>query len=205
MIELDSYLPSILPYAPGVTEPVALACVVKSAQAFCERTRLWRSSAVLNVTPFTPNVIAVPVGAELFEIESARFNGQDLKPISLNDLDTYHAGWRDLDYNGQARWITQTQLGTVQVVPANTGVLELTTLLRPTDKIQQLPDLFSQHTQLIADGALAEILMLPAQVFSDPQRAVFYAQRFDSRTDSLFKRTIQGQQRAPVRTRARFF
>lgn len=204
MIELDSFLPSILPYAPGCAEPTALAAVIKAAQAFCERTRLWRANAAISVTPATANVVPVPTGAELFEIESARFDGRELKAISLHDLDTLHPRWREMD-PGDARWITQSLPGSVQVVPPSTGTLTLTTLLRPTDAALQLPDLFSQYTQLIADGALAEILMLPAQPFSDPQRAQFYAVRFDTRTDTLFKRTIQGQQRAPVRARARFF
>lgn len=204
MIELDVFLPSIMPYAPGCPEPTAFASVITAAQAFCERTRLWRNAVVLNVTPDGPNIVTVPLGAELFEIESARFGGRDLQAISLSDLDAHHPGWRDLD-NGDARWMTQSEPGSVQLVPASTGPLNLYTLLRPTDKAEQLPELFSQYTQVIADGALADILMLPAQSYSDPQRAQFYALRFDSRINELFKRTIQGQQRAPVRSRARFF
>jgi hypothetical protein len=204
MIELDVFLPNITPYAPGCAEPTAFAAIIKAAQTFCERTRLWRGSSVLQVTPAGPNLVTVPVGSELFEIESARFDGRELQPISLSDLDNYHPRWRDLD-NGAARWITQTEPGSVQLVPASTGALSLSTLLRPIDHAEQLPDLFSQYTQMIADGALADILMLPAQSYSDPQRAQFYAQRFDNRIDSLCKLTIQGQQRAPVRSRARFF
>lgn len=204
MIDLDAFLPNILPFVPGVAEPTALANVVKAAQVFCERTRLWRGTATLNVTPDSVNLVTVPAGAELFEIESARFDGHDLKPISQSDLDALHPGWRAIG-NGAPRWITQTEPGYFQVVPTSTGVLQLSTFLRPIDAAQQLPDLFSQYTKMIADGALAEILMLPAQSYSDPQRAQFFAQRFDNRIDGLCKLTIQGQQRAPVRSRARFF
>ena len=204
MIELDVFLPNITPYAPGCPEPTAFAAIIKAAQTFCERTRLWRGSSVIDVTPAGPNPVTVPAGAELFEIESARFDSRDLQPISLSDLDHKHPRWRDLD-NGAARWITQTEPGYVLLVPASTGALSLSTLLRPIDNAEQLPDLFSQYTQMIADGALADILMLPAQSYSDPQRAQFYALRFDNRIDSLCKLTIQGQQRAPVRSRARFF
>ena len=204
MIELDVFLPNILPFAPGVAEPTALANVVKAAQVFCERTRLWRGTSVLNVTPTSVNLVTVPADAELFEIESARFDGHDLKPMSISDLDAYHPGWRTLG-NGAPRWITQTEPGYLQVAPASTGVLQLSTFLRPIDAAQQLPDLFSQYTKMIADGALAEILMLPAQAYSDPARAQFFANRFDNRIDGLCKLTIKGQQRAPVRSRAQFF
>jgi hypothetical protein len=204
MIDLDVFLPRILPFAPGVAEPTAFAAIIKAAQAFCERTRLWRDRDQFNVTPSSCNVVCAPVGAALFEIESARFNGCLLEPISLSDLDAKHPNWRQMSA-GEGRWITQTEPGSVLLVPTCTGTLDLSTLLRPTDEAEQLPDLFSEYTQVIADGALSDILMLPAQSFSNPQSAQFYSMRFDNRIDELSNRTIKGQQRAPVRSRARFF
>jgi hypothetical protein len=204
MIELEDFLPRILPYAPGCPEPTAFANIIKAAQSFCERTRLWRGSSVLAVTPDSLNLVTVPAGAELFEIESARFNDCDLEPISLHDLDARHPTWRQMSA-GDARWITQVEPGSVLLVPPCTGTLELSTLLRPSDEAEQLPDLFNQYTQAIADGALGDILMLPAQSYTNPQSAQFYAMRFDNRLDSLLNRTIQGQQRAPIRSRAQFF
>jgi hypothetical protein len=204
MIDLDVFLPRILPYAPGCAEPTAFASIIKAAQTFCERTRLWRDRDQFNVTPSSCNVVCAPNGAELFEIESARFNGSDLEPIALADLDAKHPTWRQMSA-GAARWITQTEPGSVLLVPTTTGTLELSTLLRPADNAEQLPDLFSQYTQVIADGALGDILMLPAQSFSNPDLAQFYSMRFDNRINELFNRTIKGQQRAPVRSRPRFF
>lgn len=204
MIDLDVFLPRILPYAPGCPEPTAFASIIKAAQTFCERTRLWRDCDKFNVTPTSCNVVCAPNGAELFEIESARFNGKKLEPISLADLDTKHPTWRQMSA-GEAHWITQISPGSVLLVPTCTGTLELSTFLRPAEDADQLPDLFSQYTQDIADGALADILMLPAQSFSNPQMAQFYSLRFDNRISDLFNRTIKGQQRAPTRSRARFF
>jgi hypothetical protein len=204
MIELDVFLPKILPYAPGCPEPTAFANIIKAAQTFCERTRLWRDRDQFNVTPTSCNVVCAPDGADLLEIESARFNGCLLEPIALADLEAKHPTWPQMSA-GEARWFTQTEPGSVLLVPTCTGTLELSTLLRPSDTADQLPDFFSQYTQAIADGALADILMLPKQTFSDPQSAQFYAMRFENRINELFNRTIQGQQRAPVRSRARFF
>lgn len=204
MIDLEAFLPSILSNAPGCPEPTAFANIVKASQEFCERLRLWRNEAVLSVAPDVASVVPVPAGSELFEIESARFAGRDLTPISLQDLDAKYPGWRDLS-GSDAKWITQVEPGTVRLVPACAGDLSLSILLRPTDQAEQLPDLFSQYTEMIADGALGEILMLPAQSFTDPQRAQFYASRFENKLGSMFNRTIKGQQRAQTRIRARFF
>lgn len=204
MIDLAAFLPSITPYAPGAAEPNVWANIIRAAQTFSERGRLWRDTASVAFTPDSASVIPVPTGAELFEIEHAIMAERDLKPMSVSDLDRKHPGWRT-QTDDQARWYTQTTPGTLQLVPGCTGQLDVWMFLRPTDNATNLPDLFGQYTDVLADGALAKILMLPDQLFSNPQMAQFYGERFDNRIDSLFNRTVQGQQRAPIRTRARFF
>lgn len=203
MIDLDAFLPSLLPFAPGVAEPTAWANIVRAAQTLSERGRLWRADASVAVTPVSVNTIPVPTGAQLFEIESARMDERSLEPISLHELDRRHRDWRS-QTGDIPRWYTQTAPGTLLLVPACTGQLDVSTFLRPADSATDLPDLFSEYIEVLADGALAKILMLPAQPYSDPEKAMFYGQRFDNRIDSLFNRTIQGQQRAPIRGRARF-
>lgn len=204
MIELDVFLPKIMPYAPGCPEPTALDKIIVAAQTFCERTRLWRDRDQFNVTPTNCNVMCAPAGANVFEIESARLNDYDLTPISLADLEFKHPTWRQYS-QGSGTWITQVELDTVMVVPATTGTLELALILRPADDADQLPDFIGAHyRQCIADGALAEILMIPGQSFYAPDRAQFYAMRFASKLDELTTRSLKGQQRAPIRTRAQF-
>lgn len=204
MSELDAFLPAILPYAPGCAELAATAALLKAAQTFCERTRLWRYEASLDLVPSTGDLVPVPVGASLFEIESARLDGRSLTPKSLHELNRTRSTWRD-EADGQGRWLTQESPGSVRVVPMCSGALSLSLFLRPTDDATSLPDfLLRDYRQCLGDGALAELLMLPAQSFSNPQAAQFYAQRFDNRINELFNRTIQGQQRAPMRARSQF-
>lgn len=204
MIELDVFLPKIMPYAPGCPEPTALAAIITAAQTFCERTRLWRDRDQFNVTPASCNVMCAPSGANVFEIESARLNDRALDPISLADLEFKHPTWRQFS-ESEGRWITQVEPDTVMVIPPATGTLELALILRPADDADQLPDFIgSLYRQCIADGALAEILMLPGQPFYAPDRAQYYAARFESKLGELTTRSIKGQQRAPIRTRAQF-
>lgn len=204
MTELDVFLPKIMPYVPGCPEPTAFANIIKAAQEFCERTRLWRGDDTFTVTPTSCNVMCAPQGADVYEIESAYVDSVKLEPISLADLDNHHSQWRDWT-EGQGRWITQIEHGTVLIVPKCTGKLKLSTFLRPSEDADQLPDFLSQlYRQCIADGALAEILMLPGQPFSAPDRAQFYSMRFETKLGELSSRTIKGQQRAPARVRAQF-
>jgi hypothetical protein len=205
MIEPDVFLPKILPYAPGVAEPTALAAVIVAAQRFCERTRLWRDCDTFTVTPDSCDVVCVPVDAVLFEIESARFNDSKIDPVSLDWLETREPNWR-LRQGDVARWITQLTTGSVRVIPVCSGTLSLSTVLRPADEAQTLPDfLGTLYSTAIADGALAEILMTPARQFTDVNRAAFYAARFDQRINELTGINVRGQHNAPYRTKAQFF
>lgn len=204
MIELDVFLTKIMPYVPGCPEPTAFAGIIKAAQEFCERTRLWRDEDTFTLSPTSCNVVCAPEGADLFEIENALLDGCRLEPISLSDLNKKYPQWREMD-TGQGQWITQIEHGSVVVVPACRGTLRLSTFLRPSDEADQLPDFMSKlYRQCIADGALAEILMLPGQPFTDPNRAQFYSMRFEAKLSELTNRTIKGQQRAPTRVRAQF-
>ncbi len=204
MTDLDVFIPSILPYAPGCAEPTAFKAIIQAAQTFCERTRLWRDEDTFTLTPTSCNVVCAPEGADLFEIENALLDGSRLEPISLSDLDHRYPRWRELD-SGQGQWITQLEHGSVLVVPSCTGTLRLSTFLRPAEDADQLPDFLSKlYRQCIADGALVEILMLSGQPFTDPSRAQFYSMRFEAKLSELTNRTIKGQQRAPTRVRAQF-
>lgn len=205
MTELDVFLPRIMPYAPGCSEPTAFAAIILAAQQLCERTRLWRDEDTFNITPTSCNVVCVPDGAQLFEIEHALLDGRALEPISIGDLDRDMPDWRTREASA-ARWITQTAPGSVLVVPKCSGKLFLATTLKPAEEADQLPDFIArEHRQTIADGALAEILMTPNQPFTAPDRAQFYATRFENRLGQLSTASIKGQQRAAARTKAHFF
>ena len=205
MTDHDVFLPTIMPYAPGCPEPTARAGIIRAAREFCRRTRLWRDSDQFTVTPTSCNVVCAPDGADLFEIESASLNGRKLEPISVGDLDRDVVDWRNLTADG-ARWITQVEMGSVLVVPRASGTLSLSVFLQPAEEADQLPDFLAQHYRsVIADGALAEILMTPGQPFTAPDRAQFYSMRFENRLGGLSTMSIAGQQRAKLRTRPHFF
>lgn len=204
MTDLDVFLPLVMQGAPGCAEPAAKQAIIKAAREFCERTRIWRDSDTFQVTPTSCNVVCTPADADLFEIEFSTLDNKPLQPISYSDLNHEIPNWRSLTSPG--RWITQIERGTVMVVPAVTGTLFLSTILIPSEEAEQLPDFLAKdYRRAIVDGALAEVLMLPAQSFSAPDRAQFYSARFEQRISQLFNRNIKGQQKAPARTRGSFF
>lgn len=205
MIELDGFLPVIMPHVAGCPEPTAFGKIIEAAQEFCERTRLWRDEDTFTLSADGCNIPCAPVGATVFQIEAAFVDEQQLEPISYPELNRQSPDWRNQD--GQARYISQALPGSVVVAPGKAeGKLRLVTLLRPADDADMLPDfLLTEYRQAIADGALARLLMIPTQSFSDPERAAYFAMRFESKLNALFAQNVKGQQRAPARTKARYF
>lgn len=204
MIDLDEFYPHIMPFAPGCSAPMANQAIVTAAREFCQRTRLWRCNDSFDLTEDC-NVVCAPEGADLYEIEYARFDGQPLEPIGYGELNREMPTWRTAQ-GGQPKWISQVEHDSVIVAPYSAGTLELGLLLAPSEDAEQLPDFLAKHyRQAIAWGALREILLVPNQTFTSPDGAALYGARFEQKVDSLFNRTIKGQQRAPARTRASYF
>ena len=203
MIDPEEFYSHIMPYAPGCSAPMANQAIVAAAREFCQRTRLWRSADSFELTEDC-NVVCAPEGADLYEIEFASFNGQTLEPIGYGELNRDMPNWRTAD--GQPKWISQVEHDSVIVAPYSAGTLELGLLLVPSEDAEQLPDFLAKHyRQVIAWGALREIMLVPNQSFTSPDSAALYGARFEQKVDSLFNRTIKGQQRAPARTRPSYF
>ena len=58
---------------------------------------------------------------------------------------------------------------------------------------------------LVAAGALAALLSIPDEPWTDKSEALKYEARFREALDSAFRWNMRGQQRAPQRTSARWF
>ena len=205
MKPIDDFLPLILPRAPGCPEPIAFDAIRQAAIEFCERTRIWRDTDQFMADEFGD--IFAPAQSVIHQIEDARFEGHRLTPVSVQDLNERYPGYDWTTQSGdQPKYITQIHPNTVKIVPAWEGMITMTILLKPSNDAQELPDfIFDQYARTIADGALAEILMIPGQPYTNPQGGAMYSQRFQQRLDSLQVQGLKGQQCAPIHTKASFF
>lgn len=205
MIALDAFLPQILVRAQGCPEPIALDAIRQAAIEFCERTRLWRYTDTVTFDGNTE--VATPDYSVLVEIEQARMDGRALTPVSMNYLNDVYPDqdWEALEA-GFPKYITQKSDGAFMIVPAVTGQLKMTLILKPSNDAEELPDFLDQeYRRVIVDGALAEIMMIMNQPYSSPDLASVHSARFQQSIDSLMIKTLTGQQRAPVRTKLSTF
>lgn len=198
MKPIDDLLYHVLPFAPECPEPTAIEYLRQAAIRFCRQTRSWREQFEGAAAAPTTLVIPYPGQAQLFEIEEAWFNGSRLERRPVMDLLDYPA-----DTSGHPRWIAEDGDDAVRVFPFETGTLRVSMFLEPTPTATQLPDqLVNMHGRALADGALADLLMIPNQPWTQPQLAAGFGVRFDAYLNRWSATNIRGRQRAAVRSRA---
>jgi hypothetical protein len=205
MTDIEVLYPRIMARVQGAPEPAVADAIRIAAQTFCQRTRLWREYDSFKLGNDGFEYVYAPQNAVLFEIDHASMNGRTLHPVSLSWLDENRPNWREEVYN-EAAYITQVEEGTIRVVPAASGIVELRAILKPSDDATQLPDFIANNYRtVITDGALAELLTIPGQSFTNPDFAAYHAGRFQRALDELNNNGAQGQQKAAIRTKPHFF
>ncbi len=192
----------MLEKAPSCPEPTAIRHIRDAAIEFCRRTRCWRFEDTRTIDSADEGEFAVEPDSTVFEVSHARFGDVDLEARSADWLDKNVSGWRTAD-PGTPKYLTQVEIGAVLISPppSDPGTLVMELILVPSNDAEQLPDmLVDDYGTVVADGALARILVLPAD-FRDLQLATFYAAQFAEALGHWSVQSAQGQQRAPLRTR----
>lgn len=206
MADLDDFLPSMKVYAPGLSDLAAYFGLRQAAIEFCEKTRVWKFEDTYEYSPDDGELLS-PEGSVIHEIEVVKFDGRELRKVTPQWLDRMVPNWRGSTetLSGAPEYVTQTVPNNIILVPSATGELYYSLYLKPSQDCTTLPAfLADQHRETIAWGALARVLMIPNQAFTDVQMAVGFATAFQAKIDGKSTLGVVGQQRAPVRTRASF-
>lgn len=210
MRPFSDFFPYILPYAPSAPDPIAEQCVRLAAIEFCQRTRTWRDVQEISVTGDDYEFIAAPSQSQLVELERVWFksNGEThwtrLTPKPYAEVDQTLKDSTTAD-TSQPNVYAQIEPDSIFIAPRGTGMLRISTFLKPSPESEYCPDLlFDKFTTAIADGALMHLLMIPEQPYSNPNLAALKAGLFNQACDANFAQSVRGQQRAPARTKASF-
>ena len=199
MVELADFLPYILPHAQSAPHPAIYQNLRSAAIEFCRSTRSWRHAAVFPVLDDTNIVVPLPIGANLFEVDKAWLGTRQLDPLPYADV--------DLDREpGLAQFLSCVTGNEFVLSPPESGDLRMTMFLEPARDVEELPDyLYHDHAETLAHGALAKLLILPNQPYTNPAMAGNFAALYQMAVDRLFSNNVRGKQRAPLRSRASFY
>lgn len=210
MTTFADFLPFVLPYAPSAPDPLAIQYIRQAAIDFCQRTRFWRYVDEFEVAGDTSEIVAAPGQSSLFEIEKAWFRPTaDNRWAELRKLPYAEIDQSLLDEEANTytvpNVISQIDYNTVTLVPRVSGTLRISMFLAPSYNANNCPqNLYSNFASTIADGALAEILMIPEQPYTNLQLAAAKSAIFNAECDRNFALNVRGQQRAPARSKSSF-
>lgn len=216
MAQISDLMPYILPHVPAAPTIWAEFQTRLAVVEFCERTRCWRQIMVKNI-PVSGRVMIAPHGATIHEFEEATLDGCDLTPSQFTATDPDEITGDETQ--GQAKYITQINPGEISVIPASSGKLRVSCFLKPRhgqaigydpenpldDVNNVLPQfMVTQYAEALACGALYRIMATPKQDFTDLKMAGEHKANFEEACNRHFASNMRGQQRAPMRVKARW-
>lgn len=233
MASLDDFAPHVAPFAPGCpTITVGLHMRVAMAD-FCAFTKCWRHTAVVNdLVPASRVVVPVPAGTVIAGIERAWHDGRELEPRPWSSFDPQQLGCVGApSFITQARpkevtLVPRAESGQLTLSlflkpggtpsgrtsqPASVYDPEVyddvySDTYAPIPGELEIPDhILEEYGAMIAHGALARLLLIPNQTWTDPASANAHRQLFRQAMDEVQGADIRGQQRAPLRQRPSYF
>jgi hypothetical protein len=205
---LNVFLPYVLPSVMGCPDVMARDRILAACIDFCEQTQAWQDwltpiDVVANTQDYT---LPVPDGAAIAGLEEVKLGDARLDPLTRADaLDLYGETW-DSDLRGTPAGYLRPDDYTLSLCPipadSATGLLKVYATLQPARNATTVPDqLAEHHRETIAHGALARLLAVPGQPWSNPPLAAFYAQQFAGQIGSAAGKAAKGLTRRPLRSR----
>jgi hypothetical protein len=209
MLQTSVFLPMVLPQATTCPAFIAEQNIRLAAIDFCARTLLWKETITQAMATAT-ETIDIPPYARVVKIVAASVDGEELSPARASDIPP-----GDVPVSVPSYYF-QRAPGEISLYPFQACDLTTTVALQPRvgqefgrdpedtmqDYYNQVPDfLFIDHAELIAAGALARILAVPKRDYTNLQMAGVFAARFEAGVGSLSAYGVQGQQRAPLRSK----
>lgn len=202
----DYFLRDVLPDVPGCPEPVAEHALLRAAQAFCERTKVWKLwlDPIQTVAGIMDYEIELEQRTELVQLVQATLDGREL---DLRPYEILPADWRD-NQAGLGPLVATPDRKNIVLLPAPTTevFLRVEAILRPSNAAEGVEDfLFDLYVEPIALGAKARLMQQPGKPYSNPTEAAACESRFNSAMATLSVKKWRGFSSAMPRSRVKTF
>ena len=205
----DDFAPYVLPYAPGCPDATMEHHVRQAAIEFCRATFVWQAelAPIAGDDASTVFAMTMPTGAVACKLLGVVINVTGYQPQPVDVVTPDIGAERIRDGNLRPCAFTGDLSGLV-VFPAqpSTASIVPTVALKPSQTAAVFPDvLFNQHANDIVAGALASILSLPKQEWTDMQAAAIRASQFNSRKATVARIVERGAAKSGRRSALRWF
>lgn len=206
----DDFLPYVAPSVNACPTIVALHHIRLAAIDFCRRSLVWRERLDTLVADGFSTSYALPIDdqvevAKLLDIEVK--DGPTSRPQEATLIDSI-AG-RDIVRHGCTEltaWTDNRRTLNVWPAPRSEAEIDVLVALKPSLTSFSFSDeVFAQHAQDIAGGALSTLYAMPKCDWSDPGMAQVKKLAFDSRISTVAQAATRGNVRRQRSLAERFF
>lgn len=211
LVDLAEFYDEIARECPGAPDPTLDNTIRHAARELCMRTQIWREDLdpMTTVKNRATYELESPTDqARIVALITARHHDNRLTPKSAVELNALCPTWRDAVSDTAQHFVSDTPTTlTLYPAPSKTEVRAITELraaLQPTYAATQLPGiLLEDHIEAIAHGALARLLRIPKQDWTDYALAGEYAALFRQDIVDAEIRALKGYQNTEVVVEAR--
>jgi hypothetical protein len=202
-MQLEDFLPMVLPYATGCAEIQAEHAVRQAATEFFDRTDAWTQDLdeVLTVAGETDYEFEIDAQSTITRLLRVRIGGQDVPLVRRGSS----AG---IDYS-PARVAMAVDRATLRILgaPAVDDVPILVSVaLAPSPRAVSITDSVARpHANAITYGALSRLLMMPGKPFTDMRAAQVFEAKFIEAINTAKARAFYQNAHAPARVTPSYF
>lgn len=207
-VDFSVFLPEISHLIQGCPEPTAINAVRNATIEFCS-SNWWQEtqdSVDVDDTDF-PLTIEGTTGATVVSLLGVNLDGRDLVPTTMDELDKRAHDWRENTSSLPTNYY-QPNPEEVCLYPRLDTTLPMilrvsyAPLRSATSVVEYL---YQIHLETIAAGALARLMAIPMQPWSNPKLAMYYSNQFNRGKNSAAMDANKSFSRAPLTVQMRRF
>ncbi len=202
-MQLEDFLPMVLPYAPGCADIQAEHAVRQAATEFCDRTDAWTLDLdeMLTVAGETDYEMEVDSQSTVTRLLRVRIGGIDVPMVRRGNS----AG---IEYSpAQVAMAVDRSTLRILAAPAVDNVPVLVSVaLSPSPRAERIDDTVARpHANSIVYGALSRLLMMPGKPFTDMRAAQTFEAKFTEAINTARTRAFYANAHAPARVVPSYF
>lgn len=182
-VAFTAFLPEVLPLVPGCADVVAVNAIRNACIEFCQGSNIWQETQ----DPFDLLPADLPYdlegvsGAKVCRVLSLRVDGQRIDPITMDELDAKFYNWREAQADVPTAYY-QPNPDSLALYPIPTGAVNAVfrvayAPLRTASGVEEY--VYQDWLEELAAGALARLMSMPGQSFTNEVAAAGYRDTFE--------------------------
>jgi len=206
MINVTEFVTYIRPNVSGCADLLIKREVVQAAIKLCSESFLWREET-------QPHSIVKGVGkyelylpnnqADATQLESLIVNGKDLRPITIEELNSRNKDWRTaMGEPTRYYQINSHVLIGFDRIPNETNATGMigSFALKPKRNATKLPEfLFTDWLEAIESGVLSRLLLMPNREWTDKELGSYHKNLWEQELGKARIHVNQGWSDGPLR------